>query len=229
MNFLSHFYFDRSTNDPYLALGTVLPDLLKNANKKWNPHPQKNELLFKIDPAHQSILVGWKRHLFVDKQFHSAAFFNVHVGAIKQVVGDILKPSKVWPSFLAHISLELMLDSLLLTEGMIDVDQFYLQLDRSDRQKIASFLKLNGIEDSAIFFTFYEKFISSRYLYSYRDAEQIVYALNRISMRLWPEGLQQVNSQDLTQVLMKYREILKADFRKIFNEIQLQLDDSLKT
>jgi hypothetical protein len=122
-----------------------------------------------------------------------------------------------------------MLDSLLLTEGMIDVDQFYLQLDRSDRQKIASFLKLNGIEDSAIFFTFYEKFISSRYLYSYRDAEQIVYALNRISMRLWPEGLQQVNSQDLTQVLMKYREILKADFRNIFHEIQLQLDDSLKT
>lgn len=228
MNFLSHFYFDRFTDDPYLALGTVLPDLLKNANKKWNPHPHKNEVLFKNDLAHQSILAGWKRHLYVDKQFHSAVFFNNHVAAIKEALGDLLKPSKVWPSFLAHVSLELMLDSLLLTEGMIDADQFYHQLDRVDRQKIASFLKLNGIEESATFFTFYEKFISSRYLYSYRDGEQIVYALNRISMRLWPEGLQQTNSQELTKVLIAYREILKADFRNIFNEIQLQLDGCLK-
>jgi hypothetical protein len=41
MNFLSHFYFDRHSEDPHLVLGAVLPDLVKNARKDWNLHPER--------------------------------------------------------------------------------------------------------------------------------------------------------------------------------------------
>ncbi|MEY3679099.1 MAG: hypothetical protein RI924_1240 [Bacteroidota bacterium] len=228
MNFLSHYYFDRTSDDPYLVLGTVLPDLLKNANKNWNPHPQKQEALFQDEPAHRSLLEGWKRHLLVDKYFHSSAFFNAHLAQLKQAIGSCLQPSKVWPSFLAHISLELMLDSLLITDDMIDVDQFYEHLKQSNSEKIADFLKLNQIEETEQFFSFFEKFIASHYLDSYRDSEKIVYALNRISMRLWPDGLAQADTKELTRVMMEYRERLKADFRTIFEEIQLKMNKHLK-
>ena len=46
MNFLSHFYFEQQNPDSNMVMGTVLPDLVKNASKDWNFYPQKNEALF---------------------------------------------------------------------------------------------------------------------------------------------------------------------------------------
>ena len=103
MNFLSHFYFDRHSQDPHLVLGTVLPDLVKNARKDWNIHPEKKVELFtgNIDKA---ILKGWKRHLAVDRHFHNSNFFFAHTSTIRERIAPALQDSVVRPSFLAHIS-----------------------------------------------------------------------------------------------------------------------------
>ena len=58
MNFLSHFYFDRDTTDCYMVLGTVMPDLLKNADKNVIIHPEK---LVLTKGAVNSIIKGWKK------------------------------------------------------------------------------------------------------------------------------------------------------------------------
>lgn len=223
MNFLSHFYFDRFAPNSHLVLGVVLPDLLKNAHKDWKPHPQKHEELFQ-HPDHLAILSGWKRHLAVDKHFHGSAFFQQHTQAIKSLIAPYLHQSAVWPSFLAHISLELMLDSLLLTEEWIQVDDFYTHLAQTDRTSIKSFLQINQISDTEPFFEFFDRFLQSRYLNSYRDSHQIVYALNRICMRLWPQGLQEANQTQIEQSLLSYRAVLQQDFGSIFKAIEMQLD-----
>jgi len=76
MNFLSHYYFDRDTI-PYIrdyhTLGTVLPDLLKNADKSILIHPEK---LQHSDPAISDMIAGWKKHLLVDRYFHSSDQVN---------------------------------------------------------------------------------------------------------------------------------------------------------
>ncbi|MGB4775981.1 MAG: hypothetical protein WBP45_12460, partial [Daejeonella sp.] len=112
MNFLSHFYFDRNTQDPNLVLGTVLPDLIKNARKDWNLYPQKREDRFIHSQEMTSLLTGWKRHLQVDCCFHSSKFFAEHTRAIRLLIAPVLEDSVVRPSFFAHIALELMLDSI---------------------------------------------------------------------------------------------------------------------
>jgi len=228
MNFLSHFYFDQSAKDPQFILGLVLPDLIKNAHKDWKIHPQKYEELFLADEAHMAILSGWKKHLSVDKYFHSSDFFLHHTHQIKELIQTWLIKSRVWPSFLAHISLELMLDSLLITENMVSVDDFYQQLEKIDRTKLKHFLELNQIPNPEIFFQFYDRFVDSKYLNSYRDSHQISYALNRICMRLWPQGLEQETQHKLNSSLIQYLVVLKSDFRSIFNQIELQLADSAK-
>ena len=76
MNFLSHYYFERQNLNSNIVIGTILPDLVKNAEKEWNLFPQKNEELFNKDPKLNSLLTGWKRHLEVDLIFHSSDFFN---------------------------------------------------------------------------------------------------------------------------------------------------------
>ncbi|MHB1179721.1 MAG: ACP phosphodiesterase [Daejeonella sp.] len=226
MNFLSHFYFDRHTTDPNLVLGTALPDLVKNARKDWNLHPEKKASLLR-DGFESSILIGWKRHLAVDRYFHNSAFFTEHTHTIRTAIAPVLKDSPVRPSFLAHISLELMLDSILLTENIIDPEDFYVRLRQSDRAALNRFLELNMLDDTPHFFKFFDQFIESEYLNRYREAHNIMYALDRVCMRVWKDPLNETQTLQLTAILTNYNEYLLNDFMSIFKDIEEGLGRTL--
>jgi len=222
MNFLSHFYFDRHSSDPYHVTGTVLPDLLKNADKTINIHPEK--LPDHPDKAVNCILQGWKRHLEVDVYFHSSDFFKHHSHQLKLVLAPAIEGSIVKPFFLGHIALELILDNLLLTTGKISVDDFYAHLEISHNDVINEFLNYSDLADTAKFFTFFTNFKKHRYLHTYADAAQISYALKRICMRVWPNPFTEEQEQSMTQVLLDYRAKLLPNFMSIFYDIESRLD-----
>ena len=222
MNFLSHFYFDRNTNNANIVVGTVLPDLLKNANKNWNAHPEKHPELFQQSRL-KSLLTGWKRHLEVDLLFHSSDFFNHKTQELKQLLIPILKDSPVRPSFLAHIGVELLLDHLLIEYQKVTIDSFYENLEAVQEDDLTNFLKKCNINDVETFFKFFNSFKSSRYLLSYQKLENISYALQRICMRLWEHPFTEKNTYDLTAVLEFYKNQLEIDFMVIFEEIENRL------
>src|SRR5690606_7759765 len=103
MNFLSHFYFDRHSNDPHRITGIVLPDLVRNSSKDWKIRPEKNHQIYKL-ASHRSILGGWQKHIEVDRYFHNSEFFKYHSGELRQALSPILEKSAVRPFFLAHIT-----------------------------------------------------------------------------------------------------------------------------
>ena len=223
MNFLSHFYFDRQTSDANIVLGTVLPDLLKNANKSWNPHPQKHSELFENETGLNSLLTGWKRHLEVDLIFHSSAFFNDKMQQLKQLLLPILKESVVRPSFLAHIGVELLLDHLLIEHQKININAFYDRLEEANAKDLNNFLTKAEIDDTEHFFKFFGSFKSSRYLLSYQKIENISYALQRICMRIWEHPFSEKTTTELTSVLEFYKKQLEVDFMVIFEETENRL------
>ncbi|MBM3401051.1 MAG: hypothetical protein FJY21_01825 [Bacteroidetes bacterium] len=225
MNFLSHFYFDRNSEDPHVVLGAVLPDLIKNARKDWNLHPERNADLLKSN-FENSILKGWKRHITIDRHFHNSRFFTKHTTDIKRAIVPALKNSVVRPSFLAHISLELMLDSALITENQVQTADFYSSLRQSDREAVNSFLTLNRIQDTTHFFNFLDKFIQSNYLESYRESANIMFALNRICMRIWKDPLTEIEMLNLGDILNNYHQSLLGNYLDIFEEINVRLIES---
>jgi hypothetical protein len=139
MNFLSHYYFDQSSNS-YKVLGTLLPDLTANAQKDWKLYPQKNPHVFENDAELNAILKGWNRHLAVDKHFHNSDFFNTHSQQLSARLRPILLNSPVKAYFLAHISLELLLDGLLLNNNKVSTEAFYSHLAACNAKKIVQFL-----------------------------------------------------------------------------------------
>ncbi|WP_025144508.1 ACP phosphodiesterase [Pedobacter jeongneungensis] len=223
MNFLSHYYFDRANIDANVVMGTVLPDLVKNASKEANLYPQKNEFLFKGNPDEENLLVGWKRHLAVDLFFHSSDFFLEKTTELKQLIKPIVENTAVRPSFLAHIGLELLLDHLLIEHNLIQVHHFYDKLNTVKKESLSDFLEHCKLKEPEVFFNFLEKFISSKYLLSYQQLENISYALNRICMRLWPETLNEIQLQQLTFELGIFKAVLQKDFMDIFKEIEGKL------
>lgn len=223
MNFLSHFYFDRNTPNSNIVLGTVLPDLLKNANKNWNFHPEKHAELFESEMGLSQLLSGWRRHLEVDLIFHSSEFFNQKMQELKQLLIPILKDSVVRPSFLAHIGVELLLDHLLIEHQKIDINAFYHNLEKVKDKDLINFLNRCEIDNTEHFFKFFNSFKSGKYLLSYQKLENISYALQRICMRLWEHPFTEKNTYDLTSVLEFYKIQLEVDFMVIFDEIESRL------
>lgn len=223
MNFLSHYYFDRLTTDANVVMGTVLPDLIKNASKEANLYPQKNEFLFIGNPDEEGLLNGWKRHLAVDLLFHSSSFFLEKTTELKFLIIPIVENTPVRPSFLAHIGLELLLDHLLIEHNLIQVHHFYDKLSAVQNDSLRDFLEHCKLNNPTIFFGFLEQFISSKYLLSYQKLENISYALNRICMRLWPESLEEKKLAELTIQLGVFKTILEKDFMDIFLEIEGKL------
>ena len=220
MNFLSHFYFDRGSNSAYHVLGTVLPDLLKNADKNIIIRPEQ------LQHPNQEIncmLRGWNKHIEVDRYFHSSSFFLSHSHQLKKLLAPAIIGSPVKPFFLGHIALELVLDNLLITTQKLAVDNFYNHLDRCKVHVIDDFLTLAGLKDTARFFKFYENFKQSRYLYSYSDTKQIAYALKRICMRVWKDPFTTENEHYMNDILFNYRLSLLNCFMSVFDEIEGKL------
>ena len=225
MNFLSHFYFERYHTNDFIVMGVVLPDLIKNAHKEWNLHPQKEESLFVSDPDQRDLLTGWKKHLEVDRKFHSCTFFKEQTAELKQMILPALNSGPVKPFFLAHIGLELILDHLLLTKNLVNVPDFYAHLDRANSPVLDDFLMKAGIPDKALFDKFLGNFISGRYLLSYQKIENITYALNRICMRLWQNPFTEEQLTQLTINLETYKRSIAHDFLKVFNQIEKELKE----
>jgi hypothetical protein len=222
MNFLSHFYFDRHNTDSYHVTGTVLPDLLKNADKHANIHPEKIER--HEHPYVNSLLDGWKRHLEVDRHFHSSDFFNHHSHQLKKTLSPATDGSPVKPFFLGHIALELILDNLLITTQKVEVDAFYTHLDNTKQEHLHTFWAVSKLPNPEVFFTFWEGFKHHRYLHTYAEAAQVAYALKRICMRVWKDPFTPTQEAMLTAAISDYRSKLLPDFMEIFYDIESHLD-----
>ena len=220
MNFLSHYYFDRHSTNCYHILGTVLPDLLKNADKTIILHPEK---LRHHKDSVNCLIEGWQKHLDVDRHFHSSEFFTVHSRGLKEVLRPVIEGSPVKPFFLGHIAIELILDNLLLTTDKVTVDGFYAHLGSCDEEVINEFLTFSGLHNTDVFLTFFEAFKKHRYLETYVDASQVAYALKRICMRVWHHPFTPEQEAGLTAVIMNYRLQIYDSFMEIFEEIEGKL------
>jgi len=203
-----------------MVMGVVLPDLVKNAHKDWNLNPHRQDTLFSSNPNHQSLLKGWRKHIEVDRLFHSSDFFREQTAILKQMILPAVSSGPVKPFFLAHIALELVLDHLLITKGKINVNKFYDQLSKANTEDLQSFLLLAGIADIQLFEKFLTGYISSKYLLSYQKTENITYALNRICMRLWPDPFSEAQLIALTSTIRAYIKTLDEDFLLIFNQME---------
>lgn len=218
MNFLSHYYFDR--NQPALKIvGSLLPDLIKNAGVNKVKSPLKNTGLLENN-LYTDLLAGWRNHIEVDKYFHSSDFFIHHSQALKEEIKEVTVGSEVRPSFLGHIALELILDHLLIQKNKIQVGNLYIALQEADKETIASFLLQCTEQESDRILNFIQNFNASKYLLSYQKMENIAYALNRICMRLWPVSLNEENVALLFKKIDSYAKRYESELMQIFPEIE---------
>ena len=224
LNFLSHYYFERYAAYSEQVLGSLLPDLLKNADKNNSFQLHKFENQLSIGIKSEAITEGWKRHLEVDRLFHNAEFFYNHTHEIRKIIEHNIADLPVRASFLAHISLELLLDHKLISKNLLSVARLYEHLESVDRNNLTKYLKSFEKIDIDRFYNFYDKFVASKYIFEYAKIESIPHALFNICKRVWNFTPSAHHFEVLTQQLDDYQREKLADFSEIYTYIAQQLD-----
>lgn len=224
MNFLSHYYFERYALDPHQVLGGLLPDLLKNVDKNYAVQIHRYEEQLEFHPQALAITTGWKRHLEVDKEFHSASFFYEHTHCLRKEIEYIVQDLPIRPSFLAHIALELLLDHLLIEHDILSVSRLYENLGNIDRGLVKNYLKVFGKIDEERFFIFYDRFVSSKYIFDYAKIENIPHALYNICKRIWAFDITPYHLEELALKLEDYKNKNLKNYLDIYSDIHQKLD-----
>lgn len=220
MNFLSHFYFERFATHPERVVGSLLPDLLKNFDKSYTFHPQRFEEQLFTHPLGVELSEGWYRHVEVDKLFHSSTYFIDHSHYLRKELDPVIADLPIRGTFLAHIAIELILDHLLIKHELVNVSRLYENLANVNRTVLKNYLITIGVPDVDGFLTFYDKFIAWRYIFEYKDLEQISKPLINISKRIWQFDVTADVHERMTAVLLSYTEERMHDFKDVYAYIQ---------
>lgn len=220
MNFLSHYYFERYSLHAESVLGGLLPDLLKNVDKQYNFHPQRFEDTLFALPQTRWISEGWYRHVEVDKLFHSSSFFLQHCHELRKMLDPIVAHLPIRASFLAHISIELLLDHLLIINKLVNVGRLYEHLEHVSSGIIEKYLRTLGDIDVSRFVSFYQGFLESRYILGYTSIDNLARALFNICKRIWAFDITPDDLQQLTTCLIHFKEKYLGNYLDIFHYIQ---------
>jgi len=206
------------------VLGGLLPDLLKNADKNYSFQLHKFIPHLPFGAKSDAITEGWKGHLEVDKLFHSSDFFYHHTHQIRKIIEHNIADLPIRASFLAHISLELLLDHKLIANNLLSVARLYEHLEHIDRNNLTKYLNSFEIIDIERFYNFYDKFVASKYIFEYAKVENIPHALFNICKRVWSFTPEAHHFEVLAQQLDDYQRVNLNDFHEIYVYITQQLD-----
>ena len=187
-------------------------------------HPHKHEDLWKNSEVLSSIYSGWQKHLAVDDLFHSSDYFLKYSRKISEDIRNLkLDNTHLKPFMVGHIGLELILDTLLIKNKIIDAKVFYKHLENCQVNDIEQFIYLNGISDAAEFRAFYQRFKDVQYLLSYKSNESIVYELNRIQYRLSGSFLNEKDTIILQDAIANSMNYIEQNYLTVFEEIEWRL------
>jgi hypothetical protein len=180
MHFLSHYYSELPANDPLFVTGLIIPDLTKGFSKTYNSVIRKATVSEdeSIYPIHNGVL----QHFEADKKFHNSSLFMQQVSNVLQsFIQSGLGREKLRLSVIAHLTVEMLLDrQILLNDEKICVE-FYSTIARVDESVLRTYLRLLTTEtQERIFLTNFLLFRQKQFLFLFKNAENIVFALNRI-------------------------------------------------
>lgn len=179
MNFFAHYHFYHKPNNIWHNAGLLFPDLLRIFTKSQRisektiiiPHPE--------NPNYVNLVDGIQNHFKADDIFHNWNWFKEKNHELALVMRESkLDIKRDW--FLAHIFIELAIDHVLVTENESKVNDLYADLGSCNKQEWEFFFTKNNIDDFEIWFEGFNRFIKHRYIFTYKDTDNVIYALNRI-------------------------------------------------
>ncbi|NND97287.1 MAG: hypothetical protein HKN47_08170 [Pirellulaceae bacterium] len=184
MNFLCHAmpYFDT----PLLAACTAVPDWLSVVDRKIRARGKlASQFLDSDDAALRDVARGVIRHIEDDRWFHGTqAFVETNMRLAVELRDQLPGDSGFRPTFVAHILIEMLLDSFWIRDDPAIGDRYYSLLESVSTQEIQRCVnQITGKPTDRLAPTI-ERFIDIRFLYDYLDHDKLLMRLNQVMKRV---------------------------------------------
>ncbi|MFT7589112.1 MAG: hypothetical protein ACI959_001326 [Limisphaerales bacterium] len=220
MNYLSHYYCDYPESRPYYILGTILPDLVREIQKK-KVRFVADELQHAENEIAEQLNAGICRHLEIDVLFHQSTFFHEKCALIKNWMRKHQYSSISRLHIFAHVLLELMIDRVIINKNRKVMTDFYNALDIVEKQPIIDYFTSNGIisRPEAVFHRV-QYFCKDRFLFRYPDNDMMIYALNVLNQKVGNSVILKEDEMRLLETIHLTEEDLMSDKLTIFDELR---------
>jgi len=180
MHFLSHYYYELPAKSPLFVVGLGIPDLAPDFSKIYNS-AIKNSVLPNNEHV-QQIHQGIMSHYKADKTFHnSPVFMNLLSVATQSFLTEGLSRERLRLSVIAHLAVEFMIDRQIIIENEQICTDYYTLINNADEKTISDYFDIYLLaETKRNFLIKFQFFKQRRFLFLFKDLENIVAGLNRI-------------------------------------------------
>lgn len=187
MNFLTHAirYLDR----PLVAAATGIPDWLTVADRKIRARGKMaHQHVGSSDPDLRAVACGILYHIEDDHWFHAtAAFSELNLQLAVQLRDRLPGDRGFRPTFVGHILIEMLLDSLWLRDHPELGGEYYEACQMAGPLRIERCVNAITGKPTDRLAPVIIRFIEARFLYDYLEPERLLMRLNQVMNRV---GLQ---------------------------------------
>jgi hypothetical protein len=184
MNYLAHAL--RFLDRPYFVAGACLPDLLSVADRDVRLRSRRVEpQLATAAPDDAELYRGVLQHLADDDWFHATRGFAEVTGEVADLFRRSIGADHPTPcSFLGHVVMEMLLDSVLIEQHPEALPRFYEAMDSVDPYKIQAAVNQCARQPTERLALLIPRFNAERFLYDYITSEGLAYRLNQVLKRV---------------------------------------------
>ena len=179
MNFLAHYYTLKTNTDPYMLLGTVMPDMVTDFSRIYNKDIQEN---FSSQTITSKLMYkGIELHIKGDHIFHEHPIFLDFEKFTKKVLDDNEKITVKRKFVIAHVLVELLVDNFIINTEKGILEQFYHSIGSVEIAEANKFYsELNIEEEKSNFKKNFEKFNKLKFLFHLKENEGVIFTLDKV-------------------------------------------------
>ncbi|MBL8888968.1 MAG: hypothetical protein JNL67_03250 [Planctomycetaceae bacterium] len=184
MNYLAHAH--RFLERPWFALGTLVPDFMNMVDRRARARRrQAAGLVSSADKFVGEIAAGVVQHHDDDHRFHNSSMFIKLQDQLSQHLRTTYPdPRGLRSWFVAHISIEMLLDRSIMEQQPALLDRLYQIFAEVDRHEFRHAVESITGRELPKFEPMHSFFLNERFLYDYKTDAGLFYRINRILVRV---------------------------------------------
>lgn len=178
-------------DDPLYAIGASLPDWMAAADRKCRLREKRAVVhLDSSDQTLAKIAAGVVQHHRDDYWFHTSAIFRDYEMKLGIEVREVYDGEHgMRAGFVAHVMIEMFLDSYLQKEFPNQLERYYALVADADAQQIQTTINLFATQSTDKLVPAIGAFVRERYIFDYLTDEGAVKRMNGVLKRIGLETL----------------------------------------
>jgi hypothetical protein len=184
MNYFAH--GERYLDDPYFLAGTAVPDWLNVVDRKVRARSKAaDRWVNHVDASLAAVARGVMQHHRDDHWFHQTrAFLELQWSFTVELRQRLADQDGLRPSFLGHILVELLLDSVLIERDPRRLDAYYHAMEQVDPDRVREAVERISGKEVPTLPRWIPRFCAERFLYDYSEDGKLLGRLNSVMRRV---------------------------------------------